>query len=1430
MPCLYRQALISGFSEVAYTPPASAPLAEGEHSVQAMARNPAGNIGTLSAVFWVDVTPPGAATILNLAPGQILQGSYTFSAIASDDLSGVAKIEMYSNGKRFLTLNAPDFSARYTLGNGEHNVTARATDNVGNVGPESAPIRVYASNTELKVTITSPAANARFSTQVQAAATVNKAAEHVTFAIGAQSVQVADSPYTAALDLTALPDGVHTITVTAAGAVPGETASATRSIVIDNTPPLPPDITRIIAEPPTRGASLVHGSAGAVEAHSTVKITHQATGNVYSATATSDGSFAASVMAEPNDILSLVAVDAVNNVSAPSIIEVRGTPAVSPATGGASLHYEGLAVDLVGLMPGEYEPDGSLDAVFTFSLDIGEELTRTISYIELSNGSTIRGTQTGVAPLGVAADPGSPLMNGDDGSVSFAMTSGGTLSLAAGDGGFIAEGLTYTATAVFTDGAHFVASCRITPATDKALTARSAAITALPAATVVVSDEEQGFALIVIEDIRDIDGTPVPDGARIAVSAANMASEDPAGVRYTSAGGIITGGETAANNPDFQVFTIENGKAYAYYGSGSVTPAAVTGAQALIQVHAADSDGNVLGTKAMATLDINIRSAADRALVAAYPTHLYADGADRRAGFTIVVRDEAGAPVPDGTPVLVSAANCAARNASGVCIGSAGGKIIGGQDAASGNNYRLFFTIDGKVEGEYSSDGVSVASRSVGDVAIQVLASGDTGKMINNKAVGTAILPLTGAASMIIEFAPDTIAYTFLPEPAWARIIIRDIRDQRSGIVPDGGRLLVSAANNASTDTSGNNIKSAGGSIMDGGESPSGANYRVATVHQGRAAAAYSVSGVTDKPGAGGINTVNIQILMPDHQNKKVTNRAVQWAPLRLLGPGNAVGSASPAAVLGDGGLHTSTVTFGPVLDAYGNVVPDGTKVLASAANNASTDASGSYIKSDGGQILNGEASPSGANYKVLTVQNGKVTVEYGNQGITAAHGQIKTANVVLLPAGSDGTRISNRSFAVAPVGISGLTSAVGTANPASVFADGHDRRTTITLTDLRDATGQPVPDGVMVAVSARSGFTTNSSGGSISSDGGEIVGGIVPSFSSYARVFTVTNGQVVFEYSSQGVSVNSGQKTASVQVRSVTPQMASISSRAVTTVPVQLLSPGSAVVEFQPGDLIADGFDHRSRVTISGLMDSDGLTPMPDGAKVGLTVVNCAAYPQTGSCISSAGGTLLSAGTSPDDGTVSTNNARYGIFTIAGGQVQAIYSDLGVTALAGETKTVRLSVVPAGINGNVLATRSIATSELNLNGVTYATASGPDSISRSSGDTAAVTFSGITDAAGNPVPDGTLVIASANSCASYPQTGSCYSSVGGTIVDGAASPSGNQYRIFSVRDGSVTVTYSPGSSKNGVANIQLMPAGPDEKKLGKYGLIGGVWPIELTN
>jgi hypothetical protein len=1418
---------IVGSTFLSFTP--STNLPDGTHTITASVQNNAGILGTLSASFTIDTAPPSVAVLSGITGGQVLKGTISISASATDSVSGIAQINLLVDGVVRATLTGPSFTASFNtaiLPDGPHNFAVQALNNAGTLGPASTALLAYIENVPLSVSITSPANGAPFKGTVTVTAIPSEPVRQISFSLGTQTVTATASPYQGTLSLAGVADGPQVITVTASDFA-GDTATNTVTITVMQTPPAAPNANLIFAEPPNNGLSLVHGMPGAVGTGGLlVTITDTVSHATVTATAAADGSFATNLAAAVNDTLSLTATDVVGNVSSATLISVRSTPSLPPSSGNTSLVYQGDLVDRVGLTPGSYTPDGLPDAVFTLSLSIGNNTTRTLSYITLSGNGFTRSTQAGSVPLGVAADVGSPLLNSPSGPVSFPITTGATLTLFAGDGGFIVAGATYTATAVFTDGSQFVGTFTVVAPADRQYVAHSATFSASPA-TVTVNGSTPGTSTITLTNIRDINGTAVPDGAKVALSAANMASLDPAGNGIVSAGGTFTDGTTATNNPNFQVYTILNGTVTATYSSQPVTPAAITGALAVIQMQAADANGNVLGTAAVGTLDLNIRAFTDRAIVGPAPSSLFGDRADRRSNFTILVTNGSGTAVPDGTPVVVTASSCGSLTSSGFCMSSAGGQILGGANAAFGSNYRLFTTTGGQVQGTYSSAGIGVGDRQVSFANIQVLSSDATGAVSNRTAIGTATIALTGGGLAEIAITPSSVAYVFPVEPA--TITVHHEHDMRANLAPDGSNILVGATSCAMLTASGFCISSAGGTITDGTPSASSSLLKVYTLNQAQATATYTAQGAS-APATGQASVVNIQVQMADNTGLELDRTAITIAPLELLGPANAIGNANPASILGDGGVHTSTVTFSPVLDAFGNTIPDGSNIIASASSCAGLTSADFCISSAGGQVTNGTPSPSGTIYSVLTVQGGQVVVNYADQGVISSPGQVQTANVVLLPSDATGAVVSRTAIGIVPVLAAGLTSASGSANPASVFADGSDRRTTITISNFKDASGNPVPDGTVVGASATNCTTLTPTGFCVSSDGGVIIGSNPASFNSTIQLFTVANGQVTFPYSSQGVIVASGQQTATVQLETVTTQDGFISRTAVATVNVQLLSVGSGTVAATPASVLADGADHSAQIVVSNLVESDGVTPVPDGAKVGLTATNCAALTAQGFCVSSVGGVIRSAGTSPGDGSPSPSNSNFAVFTVAGGKVQASYSDLGITSKVNQTQTASVAVVPVDTNGNVLTRTPIATGTVLLQGTTSATGSGPSSISLSGGGTASITFSGIKDAAGNTVPDGTNVAVATANCATLTPSGFCNSSTGGTIVDGTTATNDSRFKIFTVQGGSITVTYSPSGASLGTALVQVAPADPNGNRIGNTSLFGGTWAITVTN
>jgi hypothetical protein len=349
-----------------------------------------------------------------------------------------------------------------------------------------------------------------------------------------------------------------------------------------------------------------------------------------------------------------------------------------------------------------------------------------------------------------------------------------------------------------------------------------------------------------------------------------------------------------------------------------------------------------------------------------------------------------------------------------------------------------------------------------------------------------------------------------------------------------------------------------------------------------------------------------------------------------------------------------------------------------------------------------------------------------------------------------------------------------------------------------------------------------------VNSAGGTIIGGGAVSGRPLLRLFTTQNGQVTFQYSSQPVAVASNTKTATIGVASATPDGGLIYERVIATTTVTLRAPSAAAVAATPQSLTASGLPQLSQIVISGLTDVGG-APLPDGTKVGLTTVDCAALNQNGTCVSSLdGGQLSPAGTTAGDGTPATNDANFQIYTVAGGEVRAAYSSGSIVSTVNQTRIARVAVVPASAAGATLTNRAIGFGIINLVGVTSAEASGPASLSLANGgSTATVTFSGIKDAAGNVVPDGTVVAVATGSCDLLNSNGTCPGSVGGTIVDG--TPNGAGFKMFTVMNGSITVTYSTAGATTGTARVLIGPARPNNTVIGNRVLTGGVWPITNT-
>jgi hypothetical protein len=446
-------------SALSFTP--GQPLGDGEHQVTAQVADRAGNTGSMSAQFQIDTVLPSAATLAGVVSGDVLVGTVAIAANASDAGSGVREIRVLADGDPLVTLSAPGFTGNVntlSLSEGRHSLTARSLDLAGNLGPAGAAVDVVVNNAPIVVTITAPAAGTPVKNAVQVAATVSEPVKRVVFSAGSASVTDDTAPYEVHLDVTSLPaPGNGTITVTAIGLL-DETASATRSIVIDRTPPAAPSASLIFAEPPDNGLSLVHGDPGAIEPGATTTATNVASGKQASIVAAADGTFAMAVPGAIGDTISLVATDAAGNVSAATTVVVRSTTTLPPVAG--TLLFDGTPLDRVGPGVSALAPDGKPDAAFELSFAMGTGITRQLAYVDLQ-GPSARSTRLEIgAVLGVASntDLSAAFLNHTDGSVDASLTANVSLLLFADTGSFLQGGATYTATAAFTNGSRFVGS------------------------------------------------------------------------------------------------------------------------------------------------------------------------------------------------------------------------------------------------------------------------------------------------------------------------------------------------------------------------------------------------------------------------------------------------------------------------------------------------------------------------------------------------------------------------------------------------------------------------------------------------------------------------------------------------------------------------------------------------------------------------------------------------------------------------------------------------------------------------------------------------------------------------------------------------------------------------------------------------------------
>ncbi len=305
----------------------SSTLNEGPHAISATATDMAGNVGPTSAPrnFTVDTSAPPAPAITTPATGSVVNESTPTIGGTAEPNSTVTVSEA---GTPVCTATANGSGAwnclpGTPLSDGEHTITASATDVAGNSGPASQPV-------DFTVDTAAPAAPVIFipeagSTTNNNTPTISGTAEPGSTA----NVSETGNPVCAAtadgagtwscVPGTALSDGPHTISATATDAAGNVSPASTPvSFVVDTTPPAPP----VVNAPPAGGTTNDDTPTfiGTSEPGSTVDVSEN--GNpICSATTDSGGVWTctpATPMGQGPHTVDVIATDPAGNPSSPT--------------------------------------------------------------------------------------------------------------------------------------------------------------------------------------------------------------------------------------------------------------------------------------------------------------------------------------------------------------------------------------------------------------------------------------------------------------------------------------------------------------------------------------------------------------------------------------------------------------------------------------------------------------------------------------------------------------------------------------------------------------------------------------------------------------------------------------------------------------------------------------------------------------------------------------------------------------------------------------------------------------------------------------------------------------------------------------------------------------------------------------------------------
>lgn len=612
----------------------------------------------------------------------------------------------------------------------------------------------------------------------------------------------------------------------------------------------------------------------------------------------------------------------------------------------------------------------------------------------------------------------------------------------------------------------------------------------------------------VINSVRDLYGNAVLNGTRLAVTSRAWYRRSDGGYHNGSTGGVITGGVATANDGDFRTFELVNGSTAFTYSPGSNRLSSTRTEAAVISATVASAANNRITTRPFAEGTVLLSSPGSTVgTVTVLPSVLSATSSDNRSVITLSnLTDLAGRPVPDGMRIAVAARAWYRASDGGYHNGSFGGTIVGGDPVPNDGDFRSFVVTGGQVSFIYSNVGLVLGRNATATTVIAILPADGAGNRIGERPFVEARITQGGISSASIVPTPSSTIADGTRRPI--AVAVTNIRDALGNLVPDGTRIALTARTWYRASDGGYHNSSAGGVFIDGVATPNDGDFRTYTVENGRVDATYSAETISPLGATQGGTAVIAAVAASYANNNRLVERPFDEGRLAVSSIQTSTAVVSPVSLLADRQARTSVITISNMTDSQGRAILDGTKVAITARAWYRASDGGYHNGSAGGTMLGGEATPNDGEFRTYTVTNGQVTATYSSEGLFVETDGQASAVLSVLPAMPNGSRIGTRPFTSATITLAGYDSvsfvAPSTTTPSSAVS--------VTLTNIRDAVGNLVPDGAKVAVSAVRWYNPDGSYHN-GSAGGSISGGVATPNDGDWRTFTVAGGQVTFTF-----------------------------------------------------------------------------------------------------------------------------------------------------------------------------------------------------------------------------------------------------------------------------------------------------------------------------